>query len=176
MTFPKERGYDPEIAQATKATTSSDQDLPKEVAIHSSSLQEGSTWYAKAHRYTSRFGVESRGIERVPSDERSIAGMSQIGTLWLSANMVVSSFALGALSYPVFYLGFVDTILIILFVNLLGVMPVCFFSTFGPRFGLRQMVLSRFYFGWYGVKISEFASPSLASCSSVGRMLVLKYL
>ncbi|KAG4028697.1 hypothetical protein MFRU_020g01360 [Monilinia fructicola] len=153
MTFPKERGYDPEIAQATKATTSSDQDLPKEVAIHSSSLQEGSTWYAKAHRYTSRFGVESRGIERVPSDERSIAGMSQIGTLWLSANMVVSSFALGALSYPVFYLGFVDTILIILFVNLLGVMPVCFFSTFGPRFGLRQMVLSRFYFGWYGVKI-----------------------
>ncbi|RAL67993.1 hypothetical protein DID88_008717 [Monilinia fructigena] len=108
MTFPKERDYDPEIAQATKATTSSDQTLPfslKEIDIHSSSLQEGSTWYAKAHRYTSRFGVESRGIERVPSDERSTAGMSQIGTLWLSANMVVSSFALGALSYPVFYLG-----------------------------------------------------------------------
>ncbi|QSZ29298.1 hypothetical protein DSL72_003811 [Monilinia vaccinii-corymbosi] len=156
MLFTKERGYDPEIAQATKATTSSDQDLPftpKEIAIHSSSLQEGRTWYAKAHRYMSRFGVESRGIERVPSDERSAANMSQIGTLWLSANMVVSSFALGALSYPVFYLGFVDTILIILFVNLLGILPVCFFSTFGPRFGLRQMVLSRFYFGWYGVKI-----------------------
>lgn len=81
--------------------------------------------------------------------------MSQIGTLWLSANMVVSTFALGALSYPVFYLGFVDTLLIILFVNIIGILPVCFFSTFGPRFGLRQMVLSRFYFGWYGVKLSE---------------------
>jgi purine-cytosine permease-like protein len=69
--------------------------------------------------------------------------------------MVVSSFAIGALAYPVFDLGFVDTILVIFFVNLLAIMPVCFFSTFGPRFGLRQIVLSRFFFGWYGVKISE---------------------
>jgi len=61
--------------------------------------------------------------------------------------MVVSSFAIGALATPVFYLGFVDTILTIFFVNLLGIIPVAFFSTFGPRFGLRQMVLSRFYFG-----------------------------
>jgi len=53
----------------------------------------------------------------------------------------------------VFYLGFVDALLTIFFVNILGIVPVCFFSTFGPRFGLRQMVLSRFYFGWYGVKI-----------------------
>jgi purine-cytosine permease-like protein len=65
----------------------------------------------------------------------------------------VSSFALGALAYPVFYLGFIDTILIIFFINLLGIMPVCFYSTFGPRFGLRQMVLSRYFFGYYGVKI-----------------------
>src|SRR6266536_666115 len=71
--------------------------------------------------------------------------------------MVVSSFAIGALAYPVFYLGFIDTVLIILFVNLLGVISVCFFSTFGPRFGLRQMVLSRFFFGYYGVKISKYS-------------------
>ncbi|KAK6613136.1 purine-cytosine permease [Botrytis cinerea] len=160
MPFTKERVYDPEIAQA-HTTTSSDQDLPlnsKETAIHSSSLQEGSTWYAKAHHYASRFGVESRGIERVPSDERSTAGMSQIGTLWLSANLVVSSFAIGALSYPVFHLGFVDTVLIILFVNLLGVIPVAFFSMFGPRFGLRQMVLIAIFnclacIGWSAVNV-----------------------
>jgi purine-cytosine permease-like protein len=69
--------------------------------------------------------------------------------------MVVSAFAIGALAYPVFYLGFIDTVLIIFFINILGIIPVSFFSTFGPRFGLRQMVLSRFFFGWYGVKISE---------------------
>jgi len=67
--------------------------------------------------------------------------------------MVVSSFAIGALAYPVFYLGFIDTILIIFFINVLGIIPVAFFSTFGPKFGLRQMVLSRFFFGYYGVKV-----------------------
>lgn len=71
--------------------------------------------------------------------------------------MTISSFAIGALAEPVFHLGFVDTILIILFVNLLGIIPVCFFSTFGPRFGLRQMVLSRFFFGWHGAKLSEYS-------------------
>jgi len=73
--------------------------------------------------------------------------------------MVVSSFAIGALAQPIFGLGFVDTALTIIFVNLLGIMPVCFFSTFGPRFGLRQMVLSRFFFGYHGVKLSESPSP-----------------
>jgi NCS1 nucleoside transporter family len=72
---------------------------------------------------------------------------------WLSANMVVSSFGIGALAIPIFQLGFVDSLLTIFFINLLGTLPVCFFSTFGPVFGLRQMVLSRFYFGYYGVKV-----------------------
>jgi NCS1 nucleoside transporter family len=67
--------------------------------------------------------------------------------------MVVSSFAIGLLAQRVFYLGFIDACLVCLFFNLLGVIPVCYFSTFGPRFGLRQMVLSRFWFGWHGVKI-----------------------
>jgi purine-cytosine permease-like protein len=73
---------------------------------------------------------------------------------WLSANMVVSSFAIGLLAKSLFFLGFVDAILVCLFFNFIGVLSVCFFSTFGPRFGLRQMVLSRFWFGWYGVKLS----------------------
>ena len=58
--------------------------------------------------------------------------------------MVVSSFAIGAIGVTVFQLGFVDGLLTILFINLLGITPVCFFSMFGPRFGLRQMVLSAF--------------------------------
>lgn len=69
--------------------------------------------------------------------------------------MVVSSFAIGALAVPVFALGFVDALLTIFFINMLGVIPVCFFSTFGPKFGMRQMILSRFFFGYYGVKLSK---------------------
>lgn len=81
---------------------------------------------------------------------------------WFSANMVVSSFAIGALAIPVFDLGFVDSLLTIFFINCLAITPVAFFSTFGPRFGLRQMVLSRFFFGFHGVKVSKWlrASPS----------------
>lgn len=70
--------------------------------------------------------------------------------------MVVSSFAIGVLGKSLFYLGFVDAILVCLFFNLLGVLTVCFFSCFGPAFGLRQMVLSRFWFGWFPVKFSKW--------------------
>jgi NCS1 nucleoside transporter family len=155
--FSKKADYDVETAAAEKPTFVDGNDstdyVGDEGAVHAETFVIGDSWYAKTQRLAGRFGVEQRGIERVPSDERLPAGMSQIGTMWLSANMVVSAFAIGALAYPVFYLGFVDTILVILFINILGIIPVSFFSTFGPRFGLRQMVLSRFFFGWYGVKI-----------------------
>lgn len=81
--------------------------------------------------------------------------------------MVVSSFAIGALGQPVFALGFVDTALTIIFINILGILPVCFFSTFGPKFGLRQMVLSRFWFGYYGVKLSKFARHVFSAIACV---------
>ncbi|PSR94537.1 purine-cytosine permease FCY21 [Coniella lustricola] len=68
--------------------------------------------------------------------------------------MTVSGFAIGVLAQPVFNLDFVATALTIVFINLVGTLPVCFFSTFGPRFGLRQMIVSRFFFGYYGVKLT----------------------
>jgi len=151
------KNYDVESGMAEKPTFVNETDsadmIGDEGAVPAETFIVGDSFYAKAQRFAGRFGVEQRGIERVPSDERLPAGMSQIGTMWLSANMVVSAFAIGALAYPVFYLGFIDTVLIIFFINILGIIPVSFFSTFGPRFGLRQMVLSRFFFGWYGVKI-----------------------
>jgi len=73
---------------------------------------------------------------------------------WLAANMTVSTFAIGVLAVPVFALGFVDAILTILFFNILGIIPVAFYATFGPRFGMRQMMLGRFWFGYTGVKLS----------------------
>lgn len=74
---------------------------------------------------------------------------------WLAANMNISTFALGTLSVKAFQLGFVDSLLIIIFISMLGITPAAFFSTFGPRYGLRQMVLSRYFFGYYGVKVGK---------------------
>jgi len=106
--------------------------------------------------------IEQRGIERVPEDERHDTSMLNISTMWFSANMVVSSFALGGLGPQLFYTGFVDGLLVIIFFNLLGIFSVCFFSSFGPVFGLRQMVLSRFWFGWWGVKLSMLEQEEIA--------------
>ncbi|KAL8760576.1 MAG: hypothetical protein Q9184_003247 [Pyrenodesmia sp. 2 TL-2023] len=122
-------------------------------AVPGESFAIGSSLYARVQRFAGKFAIEQRGIERVPENERTDKNLVKVGTMWLAANMVVSSFALGVLAIPVFQLGFVDALLTILFINLLGITPVCFWSTFGPVFGLRQMVLSRFYFGWYGVKV-----------------------
>jgi NCS1 nucleoside transporter family len=122
-------------------------------AVPGESFEYGTGLRAKLMRFAGKFGVEQRGIERVPEDERNDNSILNIGTMWLSANMVVSSFAIGILGQAVFYMGFADSILTILFFNLIGVLPVAFFSTFGPVFGLRQMVLSRFWFGWWGVKV-----------------------
>lgn len=74
---------------------------------------------------------------------------------WLSANLVVTTFAVGVLAIPAFNLSFVNSALVIIFMNILGILPVCFFSTFGPKFGLRQIVLSRFYFGYQGTRLSK---------------------
>lgn len=79
--------------------------------------------------------------------------------------MVVSSFAIGVLGKSLYGLGFVDAILVGIFFNLFGIMTVCFFSCFGPAFGLRQMVLSRFWFGWWGTKFSKYLLTfDLGSC------------
>jgi hypothetical protein len=50
-------------------------------AVHTSEFVAGDSVYAKLHRFAGKMGVEVRGIERVPLDERSDTGMSKIGTL-----------------------------------------------------------------------------------------------
>lgn len=122
-------------------------------AVHGETFVQGNSLYAKLQRLAGKANIEQRGIERVPEDERTDKHVWKVGTMWTAANMVVSSLAIGVLAVPIFYLGFVDALLTIFFINCLGALPVAFFSTFGPRFGMRQMILSRFWFGYYGVKV-----------------------
>lgn len=106
-------------------------------ATHSSTA--GSSLHAKLMHFAGKFGVEQRGIERVPEDERTDTGFKallNVSTMWFSANLVVAAFALGLLAQSTFKLGVADAMLVILFFNLIGITPVCFFSTFGPKFGL----------------------------------------
>ncbi|KAJ0421837.1 permease for cytosine/purines, uracil, thiamine, allantoin-domain-containing protein [Aspergillus carlsbadensis] len=130
-------------------------------AVPGESFAYGDSLYAKIQRLAGKLKIEQRGIERVPAAEQTDTSYTNIGSMWLAANMVVSSFAIGALAHPIYHLGFVDAILTVLFFNLLGIMTVCFFSCFGP-FGLRQMVFSRFWFGWWVTKF--FAILNILAC------------
>src|SRR5947208_2486949 len=95
-------------------------------------------------------GIETHGIERVSPKTRTHVRILDNFTMWLSANLVISTVGLGALAIPIFGLGFWDSLAVILIFNALGVLPVAFFSTLGPKLGLRQMTISRFSFGWVG--------------------------
>jgi hypothetical protein len=50
-------------------------------AVHKHEFTAGDSWYHKLQRVAGKFGVEQRGIERVPADERTDTGMSKIGTM-----------------------------------------------------------------------------------------------
>lgn len=107
-------------------------------------------------------GIETHGIERVQPESRIHVRVFDNFTLWLSANMVISTVALGTLATSVFGLGFWDSFAAIVLFNVLGALPVAFLSTLGPKLGLRQMTISRFSFGWAGAKV--MALFNVAAC------------
>jgi NCS1 nucleoside transporter family len=95
-------------------------------------------------------GIETHGIERVSPETRTHVRVFDNFTMWFGANLVISTIALGTLAHIVFGLGFWDSAAVIIIFNILGTLPVAFFSTLGPKLGLRQMTISRFSFGWVG--------------------------
>jgi NCS1 nucleoside transporter family len=95
---------------------------------------------------------EQTGIERVSESDRAHTQLWDTVWLWWSANSVVATVALGAIS-AFAGLGFGGTVLVIVLFNILGVLPVAFLSTLGPKTGLAQMPLTRFAFGLQGAKL-----------------------
>lgn len=50
-------------------------------AITGQSFVTGNSLYARTQRFAAKFGVEPRGIERVPEDERTDTNLVKVGTL-----------------------------------------------------------------------------------------------
>ena len=110
-------------------------------------------------------GVEARGVERVPEDERSSKHAITIWTFWLSVNTVGESLLIGAeltrpvTTIPVGILGgelgltYKQTVAIIIAFTALAAIPTAFVATLGPLTGMRTMVLSRYSFGAFGTPI-----------------------
>ena len=50
-------------------------------AVPGESFARGESNYAKIQRFAGRFGIEQRGIERVPENERTDKGLMKVGTM-----------------------------------------------------------------------------------------------
>jgi len=110
------------------------------------------------NNFLSRLGGEERGIERVLPHERTDQHPYDNFSVWMSANLTVSTFSLGTLGPGLFFLGWWDSFLAIFFFNMIGMIPPAYYATFGPKTGLRAMTIPRFSFGWYGAMLVAFAN------------------
>ena len=106
--------------------------------------------------------VEMNGIEPISDEQKTDTSLFAAGTMWLSANSVIGTAALGALGPLTFGLNFGQSVLVCIFWSLLGALPVAFFSVFGAATGLRQMVLCRYLMG--NVTARVFALINVVAC------------
>ncbi|KAH7911184.1 permease for cytosine/purines, uracil, thiamine, allantoin-domain-containing protein [Hygrophoropsis aurantiaca] len=99
------------------------------------------------------WGVEERGTVPVPYEQRTDTQFYKIFFVWFSMNFNILSFSTGVLGPIAFGLGIRDSCLVILFFNMLACALPAYLNTWGPKTGMRQMVLSRYTFGYYGIII-----------------------
>ncbi|KAK9466161.1 permease for cytosine/purines, uracil, thiamine, allantoin-domain-containing protein [Lipomyces arxii] len=139
-------------------------------AVENVDVQAG-TIVSTLQQFAARFQLEVHGIERIPEEEKVDNSLWNAASMWFAVNMVIATFSLGTLGISIFGMSFWDSVATIIFFNILGMIPVAFYSTFGPQFGLRQMILSRFWFGYHGVKVFAvlncIASVGWASVNTV---------
>lgn len=122
-------------------------------------------------KWASKLNAETKGVDLVLDDEKTDCSIWNAASMWLSANLVIATFSLGALGVTVFGLSFFQCIMVIIFFSLLGASPVAFFSIFGCRLGLRQMILSKYLLGNYGMRI--FAFINMIACVGWGAVNIM---
>ncbi|KAI1433348.1 permease for cytosine/purines, uracil, thiamine, allantoin-domain-containing protein [Xylaria sp. CBS 124048] len=121
-----------------------------------------SPWLAKL----SSWGVETRGIKPVPLEERTDKRFINIFFVWFTMSTNLLPIVTGILGTFVYGLSLRDCSLVILFFNILLTIPAAYFSTLGPKTGLRQMLQARFTFGYY--LTSVIVLLNLATVSGFG--------
>ncbi|KAF8507738.1 permease for cytosine/purines, uracil, thiamine, allantoin-domain-containing protein [Gautieria morchelliformis] len=96
------------------------------------------------------FGVEARGIERVPENERQDKHVVGLLLFWFSVIIVLTNVSVGMLAQQNFKLTFPDTVGVVIGFGIIGCTPIAFTAMLGPRFGMRTMVITRYAFGYWG--------------------------
>ncbi|KAG5826885.1 hypothetical protein H9Q74_003011 [Fusarium xylarioides] len=119
-------------------------DPPIDVSEAESQVLSRSTIWVDRLR---RWGLETRGMQPVPIQERTDTRFINIFFMWFTMNVNILPIVTGMLGTLGFGLSLKDCSLLILFFSLLCCAFPAYCSTFGARTGLRQMLISRFTFG-----------------------------
>ncbi|WP_394768575.1 purine-cytosine permease family protein [Lacisediminihabitans sp.] len=93
--------------------------------------------------------VEAGGIEAIPADRRH-GSPWQLFATWTAPNLEFATIFVGVIAVAFFGLGFWQAILALALGTAAGAISQGLLSTWGPREGLAQMVISRTAFGYRG--------------------------
>src|SRR5215472_14814950 len=93
--------------------------------------------------------VEPGGIEYIPDRERHGNPLKLFWT-WMSANLEFATIFVGFLPVAFFGMGFADAAVALILGTALGSLTHAILSSWGPKFGVPQMVQSRGAFGYLG--------------------------
>ncbi|KAL1407679.1 hypothetical protein Q8F55_007112 [Vanrija albida] len=106
-------------------------------------------------------GVEERGIQPRPEDERerlSTWSYVQQYVFWSALNTNILSFSEGMLGPALFGLDFKATVLVVVLFNIVMCAPPAWLATNGPRTGMRQMVQARYAMGFVPAMVISLAN------------------
>lgn len=107
-----------------------------------------------------KMGVETTGIERIPSYSRGTRRKQflHVAGLWLSATGGLSSMSSFLLGPLLFELSFKQALTCSMVSQFIGCVIAAYCSIMGPQSGCRQMVTARYLFGWWFVKFVALAA------------------
>ncbi|KAL2069247.1 hypothetical protein VTL71DRAFT_15585 [Oculimacula yallundae] len=110
------------------------------------SIQKPQSWWTQLMS----MGIEERGIQPVPLEERTSDRFVDIFSIWFTMSVTPLAIVTGILGTLIFGLSLRDASLIAIFFGIICSFPVAYLSTLGPKTGLRQLIQARYSFGLYG--------------------------
>lgn len=116
--------------------------------------------------YLGDMGVEMRGVTPVPLEERVDKRFINIFFVWFTMSTNLLPIITGMVGTMIFGIGLRDCSLLILFFSLVCTVPAAYFSTFGSRTGLRQMLHARYTFGYW--LVSPITALNLCTIAGFG--------
>ncbi|EIW55543.1 uncharacterized protein TRAVEDRAFT_50029 [Trametes versicolor FP-101664 SS1] len=130
-------------------------DLPEDEKANSSFAEDTQRtrlqrWFAPTSEYLAHWGIETNGIDPILPEDRTDTKLYQMFFVWFSANMNVLGFGTGSSGPAFFGLGLRDSFVILGIVDLISCVIPAYFAVFGPKLGMRSMVLARYSWGYFG--------------------------